>query len=137
VNVPFTTIKEAIMQTDHKVLMVALIISNFLIFSVAMAGPTMPKDLATEFTQYPGSSVMHTTTSAPLVQAILDCGSAEIDTVYNYYKGKATQNGWQVHRESKSAGIYNLALRKNDNSAMILISRANGATSATLNIMSR
>jgi len=125
------------MRFDFKVFVVALVLSNFFIFSIAVAGTDMPKELVAELTQYPGSSVMSATTSAPLVQAILDCGSAEIDTVYGYYKKMAIDNGWQVHRESKSAGVYNLALRKNNSGAMIVVSGANGSTSAALSIMRR
>ena len=125
------------MRLYCKLFVVALVLSSFLICSVAVAGTGMPEELVKEFTQYPGSSVMSATTSAPLVQAIINCGYAAIDTVYGYYKKKATENGWQVHRESKNAGLYNLAVRKNNSGGMIVVSSANGSTSATLAIMHR
>ena len=125
------------MRIEYKAYVVALMLSIFFIFSAAVAGHGMPKELAEEFTQFPGSSVMNAMSSAQLVQAILNCGTAEIDTVYGYYKKMAAQNGWQVQRDSKSAGIYNLTLRKNNHGAMIMVSSANGSTSVTLNMMRR
>jgi hypothetical protein len=48
--------------------LVAVII--FFVFSIALAGPSIPNKIDSEFTQYPGSTVIHTIAIGGMVQAI-------------------------------------------------------------------
>lgn len=104
--------------------------------SIAFAGPEMPAKIKKEFSQYPGSTVMHTMDSPIMTQVILDCGSESIDAVYSYYKKKAVGNGWTVQMENKSADVYNLMLKNGDKGGMIAVGSEKGEISATLSIMS-
>jgi hypothetical protein len=113
------------------------IVTLLFVPSIVFAGPEMPSKIKNEFTQYPGSTVMHTMDSPIMTQVILDCGSDSMDAVYTYYKEKATGNGWAVQMENKSAEIYNLMLKKGDKGGMIAIAGEKGKTSATLSIMSK
>ena len=117
---------------------ICLPLSVFLfVSSIVFAGPDMPEKIKKEFPQYPGSSVMHTMDSPIMTQVILDCGSDSIDTVYDYYKKKATGNGWTVQMENKSADVYNLMLKKGERGGMIAVAGDKGQISATLSIMSQ
>jgi len=105
--------------------------------SIAFAGPEMPAKIKKEFSQYPGSTVMHTMDSPIMTQVILDCGSESIDAVYSYYKKKAVGNGWTVQMENKSADVYNLMLKNGDKGGMIAVGSEKGEIAATLSIMSQ
>ena len=50
-------------------------------YSVALAGLSMPKKIESEFSQYPGSTVIHTIDSREMVQVILYCGKTFLETV--------------------------------------------------------
>ena len=104
---------------------------------VALAGPEIPAKIKKEFSQYPGSTVMHTMDSPIMTQVILDCGSESIDAVYIYYKKKSVGNGWAVQMENKSADVYNLMLKKGDEGGMIAVASEKGNISVTLSIMSK
>ncbi len=102
--------------------------------SAVLAGPGMPKKLASEFTQYPKSSVIHTITSEGMVQVILSCGNESMDTVFDYYREKASQGGWTVSTEMKSVDVYQLMITKNNQDGMIVVTGENGETSVVLSI---
>lgn len=109
----------------------------FFVCSIAFAGPSMPKELESEFTRYPGSVIVNATTSAMIVQVITACGSDSMDAVFEYYKEKASKNGWVVQVENASAESYNLMLQKENKIGMIAVGIEDGATSATLSIMNQ
>jgi hypothetical protein len=117
---------------------ICLFLTVFLFVSSAVfAGPDMPDKIKNEFTQYPGSAVMNTMQSPIMTQVILDCGSEPLDRVYDYYKKKATANGWTVQMENKSADVYNLMLKKGEHGGMITVGGEKGQISATLSVMSQ
>jgi len=122
-------------KTTKKTCLLPLIL--LFVFSVAFAGPEMPAKIKNEFTQYPGSTVMHTMDSPAMTQVILDCGSGSIDAVFTYYKKKASGSGWVVQMENKSADVYNLMLKKGDKGGMISVGKDGGKTSATLSIITQ
>ena len=62
-------------------------------YSVALAGLSMPKKIESEFSQYPGSTVIHTIASGGVVQVILYCGKTSLETVFDYYKNKSSLAG--------------------------------------------
>ncbi len=106
----------------------------FLTASMAFGGPAMPKELASEFTQYPGSTVVHTMAAEGMVQAILSCGKASMETVFEYYTKKAALTGWVVATKIQSADVYQLMLTKKDQSGMIAVTGEDGETSVVLSI---
>ena len=109
----------------------------FCLFSPAQAGLTMPEEIESEFTQYPGSQVVNTTSTNFMKQVVLDCGSDALDRVYDYYKDKAAGNGWIVMMENKTPDLYTCLMKKEDKSGNIAVAGENGKTSATLAIMHR
>lgn len=113
-----------------------LVIAVFMVSSAAFAGVTMPEQLDEEFTQYPDSSIV-TTTNVPgtIVQAMLDCGDASIDDVYDYYIEKAKDNGWMVQVEDKSADSYSVLLAKGNLGGNIVVAIEDDMTSAVVSIM--
>lgn len=115
---------------------VGLFISLLIFFatSTVFAGPSMPKKLASEFTQYPNSTIIHTITSNEMVQVILHCGNEPMDTVFDYYKEKASQSGWTDSMEIKSVDVYQLMITKNNQDGMIVVTSENGETSVVLSI---
>lgn len=119
-----------------KKLNISLFISLFIFLTslTAIAGPGMPKELRSEFTQYPGSTVIHTIASGGMTQAILHCGKATMDTVFDYYKKKISLSGWDVSMEIKSSDTYQLMTTKNGRDGMIAVTGENGETSVVLSI---
>ena len=63
----------------------------------------MPDKLAAEFELYPGATVTDTTDSPMVVQAVLDCGEASKQEVFDFYKEQVTKGDWKhlVEREVK------------------------------------
>jgi len=117
---------------SKKINLAAVII--FFSFSIAIAGPSIPNKIDSEFTQYPGSTVIHTISSGGMVQAILDCGKSSIETVFSYYKKKASLAGWDVAMEIKNPDTYQLMIEKNDQEGMIAVADENGEISVVLSI---
>ncbi len=103
-------------------------------YSVALAGLSMPKKIESEFSQYPGSTVIHTIDSGGMLQVILYCGKSPIKTVFDYYKNKSSLAGWVVIMEIKNPDTYQLMLNKNGLDGMIAVADENGETSAILSI---
>jgi len=123
-------------MTMTKRVIFLLVIAVFMVSSLAFAGVTMPEQLDEEFTQYPDSSIV-TTTNVPgaIVQAVLDCGDASIDDVYDYYIEKAKDNGWMVQAEDKSADSYSVLLVKGTLGGNIVVALEEDMTSAVVSIM--
>jgi len=119
-----------------KKLNISLFISLFIFLTslTAIAGPGMPKELSSEFTQYPGSTVIHTIASGGMIQAILHCGNATMGTVFDYYKKKISISDWDVSTEIKSSDTYQLLITKNGSEGMIAVTGENGDTSVVLSI---
>lgn len=103
-------------------------------FSIAFAEPSIPGKIESEFTQYPGSTVIHTISSDGMVQAILHCGNSSIATVFDYYKKKAGLAGWDVALEIKNPDTSQLMLKKNGLEGMIAVADENGEISVVLSI---
>jgi hypothetical protein len=102
------------------------------ISSLAFAGPEMPKELAAEFPQYPGSTVVHSLAAEGVVQVMLNCGKESMDTVFDFYKEKAERAGWTIAAEMKSTDGYQLMLSKNDRETMIMVMMDNGETTVVI-----
>jgi hypothetical protein len=111
-----------------------IILTIFVSFSIALAGPTLPNEIDSEFTQYPGSTVIHTIESGGMVQAILFCENSSIENVFDYYKKKASQAGWDVTMEVKNPDTYQLMIEKNGRDGMIAVADENGEISVVLSI---
>ena len=116
---------------SKKIYLVAVI---FLIYSIALAGLSMPNKIDSEFSQYPGSTIIHTIDSGGMVQVILDCGKSSIETVFNYYKKKVSLAKWDVIMEIKNPDTYQLMLNKNGLDGMIAVADENGEISVVLSI---
>ena len=102
--------------------------------SIALAGLNMPKEIESEFSQYPGSTVFHTIASEGMVQAILNCGNTPMDTVFEYYKKKISASDWKVMMEVKNPDVYQLMLQKNGKNGMIAVTREDDETSVVLSV---
>lgn len=103
-------------------------------FSIALAGPSLPNKIDSEFTQYPDSTVIHTIASDGMIQAILHCGKTSVETVFDYYKKKADLSGWKIAMEIKNPDTYQLMIKKDDQDGMIAVINENGETSVVLSI---
>jgi hypothetical protein len=117
---------------SNKIILVFLTI--FIGFSIALAGATLPKEIDSEYTQYPGSTVIHTIESDGMVQAILYCKNSSIENVFDYYKKKASHAGWDVTMEVKNPDTYQLMIEKNGRDGMIAVTDENGEISVVLSI---
>jgi hypothetical protein len=103
-------------------------------FSMAIAGPSMPDQIKAEFTQYPGSTVVHTMAAEGMVQAVLQCDKTTSETVFDYYKKEAARSGWDIAMELKNAEVSQLMLTKNNQSGMIAVTDEDGEISVVLSI---
>ena len=106
----------------------------FLSCSLALAGPNMPEKIKAEFTQYPGSTVVHTMAAEGMVQAVLQCEKTSIENVYDYYQKKAEHSGWNIAMELKNADVYQLMITKHNQSGMIAVTDESGKISVVLSI---
>lgn len=96
-----------------------LVVAVFWVSSMAFAALKMPEELNAEFTQYPDSKIVSTHTTADAVVAVLDVPGADIDAVFDFYKEKATGNGWKIEIESKAEDYQALHMSKNDRVGII------------------
>ena len=112
-----------------------LVVAVFMMSSMALAALTMPAELEAEFTQYPGSTIVNVVDAGTIVQVIIDCGDDTLDEVYDYYKEKATGNGWTVQMEDQSVDIYVMLMKKGTNGGNVTVAVEDGKTSATVSIM--
>ena len=124
------------MRTKTTICLLALM-AMFSVCTLALASPDMPPQLAAEFTQYPGSTVVDSTNSPMIVQAILDCGSASEQKVYGFYKKQAAKNGWKIKMERQAKGLRHLMISKPGANGNIAVGSEDGKTSAAITLMKR
>ena len=100
--------------------------------SAALAGGDLPGPIATELTQYPGSTVLNGS-SLPGGNYIanMNFGQASVSDVYNYYKAKMIENGFTIQTEVQGTTII---AKKGDMDAVVDLDTRNGATVGTLSI---
>ncbi|MBN2705319.1 MAG: hypothetical protein JXR89_02635 [Deltaproteobacteria bacterium] len=104
-------------------------------FATAYAGLSLPQRIESEFTQYPGSNVIHTIAAEGMVQVVLHCGKVKIGTVFDYYKNKADNSGWDVTMEIKNSDACQLMLSKKGQNGMIAVTDDDGEISVAISII--
>ncbi|MCB2191955.1 MAG: hypothetical protein KQI62_10345 [Deltaproteobacteria bacterium] len=122
------------MRTKAALCLLALL-AMLAVCPMAWAGPEMPPKLAAQFPQYPGSTVVDTTESPMILQAMLDCGSASEKEVYDFYKKQASTTGWQIMVERQVKGLRHLMITKGKTNGNIAVGSKNGRSSVAITLM--
>jgi hypothetical protein len=110
-------------------------IAVFTLCLAAWAGPEMPAKLAAQFGAYPGSTVVDATDSRMVVQAVLDCGSASAQEVYDFYKKQVAKGDWKHLVEREAKGKRHLLFSNPTLNGNIAVGSAGGKTTATISLM--
>lgn len=101
----------------------------------AQAASEMPAKLAAEFEIYPDATVQDSTDSPMVVQAVLDCGSASVQEVYDFYKEQVKKGDWKHLVEREVKGKRHLLFSNPTANGNIAVSSAGGSTIATISLM--
>ncbi|MCF8040975.1 MAG: hypothetical protein K9K65_05260 [Desulfarculaceae bacterium] len=124
------------MHTKAAICLLALLVM-LSVCTLAWAAPEMPAKLGAEFAPYPGSTVVNATDSPMIVQAVLDCGSASEQKVYDFYKKQASTKGWRIQMERQEKGLRHLMISKTGMGGNIAVGGEGGKTSASITLMMR
>lgn len=112
----------------------------FLIALVAVqasAGMEMPAEMQAVVTQYPGSEVMQIVNMGGHDVVLLDCGTAALYEVYEYYLGKVKGGGWEIVMENKQPDFMMLMAMKDGNKHFsVNVNIEDGSTVAALSLVS-
>jgi hypothetical protein len=112
----------------------------FLITLVAVqasAGMEMPAEMQAAVTQYPGSEVLQIVNMGGHDVVLLDCGTAALDEVYEYYLGKVKGGGWEIVMESKQSDFMMLmAMKDGSKHFSVNVNIEDGSTVAALSLVS-
>ncbi|MBU1277291.1 MAG: hypothetical protein KJ720_18100 [Proteobacteria bacterium] len=122
------------MHTKAAICLLALL-AMLTVCPLAWAAAEMPAKLGVEFAPYPGSTVVDATDSPMIVQAILDCGSASEQKVYDFYKKQASKKGWKILVERQGSGLRHLMISKTGMNGNIAVGSEGGKTSASITLM--
>ena len=121
----------------HKKALLALLIllAALAVCPAAGAASEMPDKLAAEFELYPGATVTDTTDSPMVVQAVLDCGEASKQEVFDFYKEQVTKGDWKHLVEREVKGKLHLMFSNPTVNGNIAVENAGGETTVTISLM--
>ncbi len=111
-----------------------MVIFLMLIAGIAVAAPAFPDSLKREFSQYPGSNVLQVSMVTGTQMTTLDCGNTPVEKVYDYYKKKVVENGWEVMMETMQEEVHMFMAQKEAKGAVVTIGKDEGKTMVNLGI---
>ncbi len=107
-----------------------------LLAGVAKAGLEMPSELKEEFPQYADSQLLQVTNMGGAIIVMMNCGTANMETVYDFYLSKAKSNGWNVQMESKQQEVMLFAADKGNKKFMLNVAVEDGNTAVGMTLSS-
>ncbi len=99
------------------------------------AASEMPAKLAAEFELYPGATVKDATDSPMVVQAVLDCGSASKQEVYDFYKEQVAKGDWKHLVEREVNGKLHIMFSNPTVNGNIAVGSTGDVTTAAISLM--
>ncbi len=100
----------------------------------AFAGMEMPAELKAEVSQYPDSTVVQIVSMGGNQVVMLDCGSADMREVYDFFSGKAKGNGWNVVMENQQADLLMMRGMKDNKQLTVNVTVEDGKTMTALSL---
>lgn len=100
----------------------------------AYAGLEMPAELQAEFPQYADSKLIQVTNVSGTAIVMMDCGSADMEKVFNFYMSKAKEHGWTVQMENRQQEMMLLAAEKGNKKIMLTVAVEDGKTAVGMTL---